>query len=208
MRETKRKMKMKKLMFVLATVAVAACAQAASVDWSYTITKATQDQYASGYTAYLFDKATWDAAVLAGVTADTWSSALDSSVIQYKSKGMGTANYNYATTDGTTVGAVREVSNSGWTAGETGNFYYVLVNGNTDPSQYMATAATLTYRGDLESDNGTGTSSATSTAIQSATWNNVAGGSGGGGSGGVPEPTSGLLLVLGGAMLALRRRRR
>ena len=193
---------MKKLILATLGIVFVASVQAASVDWSYTVSNATQNQYASGYTAYLFESATWTAAVSAGITASTFESALDSSALSYQGKGMGAASYRYATSDAVgNAGAGRTVTKGAWTNDTTYDFYVVLVNGNADPAQYIATAASMTARDtDQGSNNGTGAFSITSASLTS--WTPVSGG------GDVPEPTSGLLLLVGGAMLALRRKQK
>ena len=193
---------MKKVLIAIMGIALAMGAQAASVDWSYKVTGAAKDAYASGYTAYLFEKATWTAAVTDGITATTFNSALDSSALSYEGKGMGTSSYRYATSDlGGSAGGVRTLTKDAWTSGTAYDFYVVLVNGNEDPAQYIATATSITARGEQDSANTTGNFSTTSASLTS--WTPVSSG-----GGDVPEPTSGLLLLVGGAMLALRRKQK
>ena len=198
---------MKKLMFALAVAALAIGAQAATADWSYTITGATtKNAYgevtnagdATTLTAYLFDAAVWEG--LTNVTADDLATkSLDSSAVKYKgSVGRGTsATYQFATATGAgTVGAARPVSNDSW--GSTHDFYVVLVDNSKNPAEFTATAQTLTTRGATDSPNTSGAFSTTQTALSSATWGKVSS---------VPEPTSGLLMIVGLGALALRRRR-
>ena len=197
---------MKKLMFIISAIIAVGMVQAATVDWSYTVTGASaNDAYSSGYTAYLFDAATWEG-FNGTVTADNLGSALDSSAMAYKgSVGRGASTtYQFATKNSAnTVGGLRDVSDDSWGASE--DFYIVLVNNNEDPAQFVATAVTLTTHGAADSANQSGVASTTQAALNSATWSAIGGGSTP--SGDVPEPTSGLLLAIGGAMLALRRRR-
>ena len=198
---------MKKLMFALAVAALAIGAQAATADWSYTITGATtKNAYgevtnagdATTLTAYLFDAAVWEG--LTNVTADDLATkSLDSSAVKYKgSVGRGaSATYQFATASDAGVGQLRDVSNDSW--GATHDFYVVLVDNSKNPAEFTASAKqTLTTRGATDSPNTTGALPTTQTALSGATWGKVSS---------VPEPTSGLLMIVGLGALALRRRR-
>ena len=179
---------MKKLIVALTVIAAGFVAKAATVDWSYEITgAATASDYASGYTAYLFDKATWDE------NKGVFDKALDSSAIQYwGATGRTNKTYNFATADSTdTVDALRAVSNDSW--GSTHDFYVVLLD--TKENKYVANAITMSTRGPSDSAGNSGVFGTTQTTLNGATWTTV------------PEPTSALLMLLGVAGLALKRKR-
>ena len=180
---------MRKLIVALSAVVAVFVAKAATVDWSYKITGASaNDAYSSGYTAYLFDKATWES------NTGAFDKALDSSAIQYyQAKGRGTnVTYEFATANASgTTGATRDVSNADW--GATHDFYVVLLN--TAENKYVANAITMNTRGASDSAGTSGVFPTTQTALNGATWTTV------------PEPTSALLMMLGLAGLALKRKR-
>ena len=177
---------MKKLIVVLAVVACAVAAQAATVAWTVTnIYKGnTSDkaQTTDGYMVYLINDATYSqataaAALAAGtLTADTIS-------------GKATASSGL-----TAAGKVSTDADVGDLANGTYNFYNVIVGGgNAVVGSNVSLEVTPVGNPQLGSFNA-------KTLTQSAdNWKSV---------GGVPEPTSALLLLMGGAMLALRRKRK
>ena len=193
---------MKKLMIVLATVAVGFAAHAASVDWVYTVTGADKNDTTlySGYSAYLFDKTTWDNVDFATKTlAAVLATSLDNSDFASKNVGMGTnAKKTWGThVDGGAAGTTRGIAvNNKDAGGDTFNGYIVVFN--ADKSKYLAEAVSMTTRanGDSNSTATTAELKPTSASFSGATWTAVA-----------PEPTSGLLMLVGLGALALRRRR-
>ena len=176
---------MKKLMIVLAAIALSFGTQASSVDWKITIGGTT---YAS-MNVYAFTAAdlsgTTALAACQSKTASDWTSFFgkgDAGIVS----GSGNRMVSQGSTDGIAAndpltfvivdGAIAEGSN-----------YYVF-NSTAIPAanvydppaggaqwQFKASDLTLAGSGKFTSD--------------------------------IPEPTSGLLLLVGGAMLALRRRR-
>ena len=182
---------MKKLMIALVAVAMGFCAQAASINWSFSwATDASGADVAAGSKAYLMAVS---AMSLEDATAAMNAGTFDAS----KALDVGTIAVNSA------KGAYVSQSVASSLEGSQ-TFYAILVNGD----QYAIThtvAATMKSIGDtvvgfqeLSLDDGT--------SIMA--WSPV------GTSGGndpsapaVPEPTSGLLMVVGLGALALRRRR-
>ena len=199
---------MKKIIVVLAAVIMGYVAQAASVDWAYSVTGADANDSTlySGYSGYLFDKTTWDAVDFATMAmSDILESSLDNSDFGSKTSGMGAnrkrtwGTVNSASAVGGTRGASVNDKEAG---GDTFNGYIVIFN--ADKSEYLAQAVTMTTRAD--SDGGSSASTAepalASADFAAADWTATSGG------GGAPEPTSGLLLLVGGSLLALRRRQK
>ena len=181
---------MKKVMFMLATVACVAGLQAAVVNWGGAV---DADAAVAGSTAYLLwaDSAfTGDATKITGDTADNGGKVVSTYTLSADDASMWSFTASYSK------------------PGESVDGYYAVIvapSGTTSGS-YM----------DLGQITGTtGASSATDLTVN-AGWTEpgdptiTASGfnkvtiSGGGD---IPEPTSGLLLLFGGAMLALRRRR-
>ena len=202
---------MKKLLFMLAAVAAAVSAQAAYVDWQYSVTEAKSGgtdwtATGAGYTAYLLTASDWSDLQAAGVTAaGLATAALDSSGF-YSSGGTKSAVYYSTGTSG--VGTARQV------AADSGDFYIIIGSG----SGYTVGLGPATISAyDDPTQTGTGRtpgitqppaagSLATGSDLRTTMAATPYSTGGGGGTGGVPEPTSGLLLALGGAMLALRRK--
>jgi len=180
---------MKKLMFMLAAVAMAACTQAASVSWQtvamYNETGAKVADTATFY-VYLIDKTTYD-----GLT-DVWATYGD----DVKAGGTtadatkGTGKYTHKAT----VYAPNGTSTANTT------YYAALIAtyGTGDDMKYYAEKASVTTGEDGEATYSTFGAGAIDSAAHAATgWTAAA----------VPEPTSGLLLLMGVAGLALRRKR-
>ena len=201
---------MKKLITVCAAVAMGFAAQAASVDWVYSVTgaDASDSSLYTGYSAYLYDKATWDAVDFAAMAMDDiLSSAKDNSDFASKTVGMGsnrTRTWGTHTASGA-AGTTRGIAVNDKTAGGDAFTGYIVIF-NADKSEYLTQEVAMTTRanGDGGSDASTSKPTITSANVAAADWKSTSGGS----SGDVPEPTSGLLLLVGGAMLALRRKQK
>ena len=183
---------MKKLMIVLAAVALAGVTQAASFKWA----SATQQyMYQAGTstkaagTIYLFDSAVVSQAALldaiAGGAAITSLTSLDSNTLA--------ANGSFTkTTDLTSV-----------SAGTTLYAYVALVDGDnvfvsgikSGDAQESATTS-LNFTGLSSASKAAATEWTTGSAFSTAGWYTA-----------IPEPTSGLLMLVGLGALALRRRR-
>ena len=184
---------MKKLMFMLAAVAMAVGAHGASVYWTCTNVKDGSGNAINGV-AYFINAATLsqsDFAALSG--ADAFNTALS---------GM----YSYTPTDAGkySVGSTDAVANSALGLADSSDYSVYLAVFDTatitDSSKYY-----LTEVKDLATYSGTAAAQikwgSQSTASQAAgAWSDVKGSA-------VPEPTSGLLMLVGLAGLALRRRR-
>ena len=184
---------MKKLIVVLATVALAAVAQAASVSWTVTnIFKGnTTDkaQTTDGYMVYLISDATYSQTDAAAALAAGTLTASDIASKATTSSGL------------TAAGKLSKDVDLGALADGTYTFYNVIV-GDGNAVVGSTVNATITSVGDsqIQSFN------AKTLTQNSSSWKSVTGG-GGGGGGGTPEPTSGLLLLVGAGILGLRRKR-
>ena len=183
---------MKKLMFMLAAVAVAACTQAASVSWTCTNVKDSTGGAISGI-AYFVNAATLSQETLAGYTkASDFTTAL-SGMYSWTPETAG----KYTNADGV-ANATLGLSDA------TASQAYLVVFDTatiTDSSNYYVTEVKSfnTFAGTESQQVKWGSQS---TASQAAgAWTSVKGSA-------VPEPTSGLLMLVGLAGLALRRGRR
>lgn len=173
---------MKKLMIVLAAVAMATVVNAAACAWSgLGVAKVDATDVATSYTMYLLDASITDASTMSGYLANGDTSYLSAATV--------------TSTTGLAAGtAVRWNTTFGdYTAGDSYTYYTVIFNGAVaDADHYMITAektASVPASGSLAMAFGTQASN---------TWNTMAA---------VPEPTSGLLMLVGLAGLALRRKR-
>ena len=193
---------MKKLMFILAAVALAIGAQGAAITWKMgTAIKAPNDDGSIGSAnaangtlsmyVWLVDQATYNAATA------------ESIVSGYKDK-IGDA-------DGSVTGKGGAAGGQAKTDG--------LAFSTTENTTYYGIVLTQYKSGDTEMWLANKASAVINTAGTKATVSNLSknwGGTGGsaltqwsgGGGSDVPEPTSGLLLVMGAAMLALRRKQK
>ena len=186
---------MKKLMIVMAAIAMASVTQAATIKWGsgkVTLPGATSNMTASNTTLYFW----------AENIADPWGSA------KVTSTGEGDAAvYSVAATDAQTV------------AYKTGSATITPKSTySKDDTAYGAVIITYDSNGDGKIGVGdyymTGTGSYLLEADASKTvnlamssWTQITASSSGGTTP-VPEPTSGLLLLVGGAMIALRRKQK
>ncbi len=174
---------MKKVMFMLAAVAMATVANAAYVDWQF-----GKDTSLNGWTVYAFDAAN-QTTVLAALAAydATAQETIDGLVL-----GSATVSKGNAKKSGTDVGDATSLMllavNGAFADGVAYKYDTYDISGST----YTPPETSPGY-GALSSFTKSGT---------------VAANGGGGGGGDIPEPTSGLLLLVGGAMLALRRKQK
>ena len=183
---------MKKLMFMLAAVAMAVGAHGASVYWTCTNVKDGTGSAVSGIAYFLTTDmlAYSDAQALAGKGADAITTALGSA-------------YSFSGTGGNFGVAAPGVANAtlGLGDGAEATAYLMVFNTDsvTDASSFYLTGtkSVLTLAGaDDTASIKWGNNSTASQA--SGAWSSA---------GAVPEPTSGLLMLVGLAGLALRRRR-
>ena len=178
---------MKKLMFMLAAVAVAACTQAASVSWTCTNVKDGSGNAIDGI-AYFVNAATLSQETLATYTkASDFTTALS---------GM----YSYTpSTAGKYTSAAVENATLGLTDATASQAYLVIFDTATitDSSNYYVTEVkSFDALGGTETQQVKWGSQSTPSQAAGA-WKAV----------NIPEPTSGLLMLLGMAGLALRRKR-
>ena len=181
---------MKKIMIMLVAVAMAACAQAASINWSIAnnaYAKSALDTVnttrTANYTVMLFaesSRADVMAILAAGTTDGLSSLAL---VDATKTKATGKA-----------AGTISDVSSGNQTVFSVVFDTYTADMTLADAKNYIASAA-------ITQPSYSGTDAATSldftaTQFAGASWTAVA-----------PEPTSGLLMLVGLGALALRRKR-
>ena len=209
---------MKKLVFMLATVACAATMQAASFSWG-------GDKLYGVTAASVVDNGSYGAAS-SGTTdrGDKVLSALTYVLTIYDATGTTEIGSASGTVTYGSLGKVALESAIDVSEAAQGTTYkYVLAltgaqsnirsRGEETSGEYKYDYSAATIAAELTGDITTATMGVTTLdAGVPSTWT-VSGitktpvGGGGGGGSGVPEPTSGLLLALGGAMLALRRKR-
>ncbi len=176
---------MKKVMFMLAAVAMAVAAQAASVDWQF-----GKDTSLNGWTVYAFDAANQSTVLAALAAYDAAAqSTIDGLVLSSAVVKKGNAK-----SDGVDVGSATSLMllavNGAFADGVTYKYDTYDISGST----YTPPESTPGY-GTLSSLTKSGTVAASS-------------GGGGGGGGDGPEPTSGLLLLVGAGILGLRRKQK
>lgn len=183
---------MKKLMFILVAVAIAATTQAASVWWTCTGVKDSSATAVNGIAYFLTtDLLSYsDAQALAGKGADAFTTALG-------------AAYSYTGSTGTFgKTSANAVSNEalGITGGTKYSAYLMIFDSATitdESNYYLTTTKDFTaLEGATDVASVKWGSQSGSTAI--GAWSAVSD---------VPEPTSGLLMLIGLAGLALRRKR-
>ncbi len=179
---------MKKLMIVLAAVALSFGVQAASVSWKLTTGGTTY----AGMNVYAFTAAdlsgTTALAACQSTTASDWTTFF----------GKGDAGSN--------TGTGNRLGSAGKTDGISGNdpLTFVIVDGSVaEGSKYYVFNSVAIPTANVYEPPATGTQwqpkASDLTLAGSGTFT--------AGASDIPEPTSGLLLLVGGAMLALRRRR-
>lgn len=190
---------MKKLMFMLAAVAMAASLQAAKLDWSLA-GKAIQDtggNYMYGQTTYLLTFAS-------SAAADTLYSQLkagDKTITEAIGLAVDSAVGGTNSKKNQGIIATRTADNSSLVAGN--NYYAALlvVDGDkfilSNAAQGLAYDPTSTNPALQEGNAASFTAGHFSTTAESRTgWTTAA-----------PEPTSGILMLIGLGALALRRRK-
>ncbi len=193
---------MKKLMFMLGTVAVAACAQAASVYWTCTYVAKGAENYVDNGLAFFVNASTLsqaDMLALNGKGADAISSALSGF---YSYSGGADGKYSVAK-DAAVANATLGLADA--TASQA---YLVIFDTAT------ITDASKFYVTDVESFN-----TLSGTETKAVKWGDQEDRSSAAGAWSSvkaadpeppidsPEPTSGLLMLIGAAGLALRRKR-
>jgi hypothetical protein len=176
---------MKKIMVTIAAVAIAACAQAASVSWNL-----TGSSELAGNKVYVVES-------LAEFTSEA-------NIANYLLGTAGnTAIFEAGRSGASASGTVRGIDDE--KTGAMQSFYYVVVN--SEGTGYWASSATQAEVYTTSNEHQDSEVEATAFVIGSATaWKTedepVVPGPGGN----VPEPTSGLLMLIGAAGLALRRK--
>ena len=200
---------MKKLMFMLATVACAVAVQAGTVTWgsgdlftagtdgAFTSTKVANDAV-SGF-LWIIDATTFES--YSTIYENNGYAAMSEALYSAYGENTGTAAKSGTSVDGGVdlSDGVKYASKANvyaavlYTMTQDGTDYYIANIGD-----FTATAANKTVYDMAAYQLGGGKSG---TDLPITGWTAISG------TEDVPEPTSGLLLVLGGAMLALRRRR-
>ena len=190
---------MKKLMMMIAVVAAAVAANAATVTWSatkgYLYAGNSSDKVTSGDAYLMFVTASYTQSDLVNAfnAADGDSAATIAAM---------TASGALATGTGTVGSNARiALTDSTYTMSGDMSAYFVVFNGG---NMYVSDATDALY--DSVTASGTATFAAMSTISKAAAMDASAGYTGAGWYA-VPEPTSGLLMLVGLAGLALRRRR-
>ena len=201
---------MKKLMFMIAAVAMAASLQAASMQWGIDKTAfklSDGNSLPNGVTVYLLNADASDYATFTAGLADgsITSANVASKAASYTGLLMDTkATKSSANTTSTGMG-----KNYAYIAPQTisvddldAHYYTVLTFDPTASDGSYLLSGKVAAKG-YEGSDSSGGQSASFGSSDFSSWSTPASPT----PGGIPEPTSGLLLVLGGAMLALRRRR-
>lgn len=181
---------MKKLMFMLAAVAMAVGTQAASVNWNVLV--ADQGVTWSGNSAYVmaFDGSDYDAVVK--LLTVTGSDNMSTDLGAYALKNGSTTQFAISNNRGSAKasGASEGVTTDGTM------FWVVFTDGSMDAGKAIQwTAATDISAYDFEAGSPAPGTFGVNSFANSGTIASV------------PEPTSGLLMLVGLAGLALRRRR-
>ena len=189
---------MKKLMIMLAAVAMAASVQAASVSWSsVTMYNAEGAKVKASTTmfVYLLDQTAYNS------LTDIWATYGDDV------KNGGTTAANVGGTKSSSLNSKASVSAPNGTAVANTTYYAAVITiyGTGDDMKYYAEKASVTTGDDGNATYQFGAGALDTAAAAATAWQSAV--TPGPGPEPVPEPTSGLLVLLGVAGLALRRRR-
>ena len=187
---------MKKLMFMLAAVAMTACTQAASVYWTCTYVAKGAENYVDNGLAFFVNEATLAQADFLALTGKGATAISDALSGMYSYTGGSDGKYSVAKADAVANGTL------GLSDATASQAYLVIFDTATitDSSNFYVTEVKSfdTYGGTEVQQVKWGDQEERSSAA--GAWSAVKGSA-------VPEPTSGLLLLVGMAGLALRRRR-
>ena len=184
---------MKKILFGLAAIAMAVCAQAASIDWQITANTWTVDggaKPAKGTTVYLINSAD-----LTAITA-----AIDGGTTSFTTSDKGILGLG--TTSNTKGYVNTTATSSALVAGTSYDVAYMVIQ----DGKYFVSGKDSVAAYDLsdpvynEANGVTFAGTHFANPLTPGGWTDA--------GGGTPEPTSGLLLLVGGAMLALRRKQK
>ena len=192
---------MKKLMMMVAAIALAASAQAATYNWKWTSTLKNPDAAAFSGTVYLFNAQDYSQqTILTAFLANPKSYALSGAIDSYTTSN-GKAPSTAMSIPEANIGTLREVSESEKYV----DYFYATTFKSGDDSFIFLTD---TYTVGVQASQNTSLSSAlsgstvapddTSTIQSGKVWYSA--------PSAIPEPTTGLLVLLGIAGLALRRR--
>ena len=198
---------MKKLMIAFAAIAMAVCAQAATVSWAITNVKNDNGLLTKGSEYVFFYTSAAEAqsaatafAALAGTGADAVQSAMNSA--SWSGTKKATAAGAFSVGSSTAMGGVTLSNSDLGLSGETRYYALAVIFDTetiTDESNYIVATGTATTAGVVTKADAASQNAAFTIGSQASntSWNAVAA---------VPEPTSGLLLLLGMAGLALKRK--
>ncbi len=180
---------MKKLVFMLAAVLMAAGLRAATVTWTLTNVYAGDTLVDNTYSAYLFTTAT--------AAVDSWAGLSDASAVNTQAakgyKMTWSAAGKYSNSTATDISVLNAASQLGLEGGKTYDFYAIVVS--PDGAYYTTTTKNVTLSAGTDNATMSFGSQKTATQNNADAWTAA------------PEPTSGLLLLLGVAGLALKRKR-
>ena len=198
---------MKKLMFALAAVVMAACAQAATVSWTCSNVAQGETKLTTGSQyVFFFDSAAGAQSAIAAIQALNGAGA--EAVAAYMAGAnfndakRATAAGNFSIGTSAALGGYTLPSNSdlGLTGGTKYYMFSVIFDTTTitDESKFLIATGTATTTGAETYGDASASNKSFTLGSQASntTWYQT-----------VPEPTSGLLMLVGLGALALRRRR-
>ena len=177
---------MKKIMIMLGAFALAAVAQAASVDWKVSYANQGATWAGNGATVMAFDATDYDTIIDLVTVSGSETLAADLS-------GYAIGSSTFSNSRGSAMSAVIRTDDP-----PNKMFWMIFADGSTEAgSSVLWTAAT-----DVTGSQYTPPATGTALTLNAASFGNS------GEIAAVPEPTSGLLLLLGVAGLALRRKQK